>query len=301
MGYFSSPTPKSSALVAACLAALAGGCAAPAGGGGGAAPAPSASAGDVPAGRPGEIIAAWRAVGAEAWRTGLVPLQELTVPPPHATLTPAAREALTRGVFRITAALPARPVARDRVTLHADGSAIEAPVLEASAAFALLAAGSADQCADPCAPLTVTAARYGSVDLRTSRGSAAVPAWRFAVRELGGAEVARVAVPSETFRLQPPVRLPEPPPALLPVEQFRVQGTAVTYEVGATACDRDFAPRLTAAADAVVLGATATRGSGPCNRQHVVRTLTATLPDVLGSRTVLDEHTGRVLAPEAAR
>lgn len=316
---FAARRGAASRLLAVPLAAtLLGGCATPAeqGAGGGApVPAPTGSTAapaDPVAARVAALLAGWRSgPGTAAWREGFVPLQGLSIPPANVTFTPATQVAFDNGWYRLQGGLPEMAVEpQATVTFHAGGT-LRLPALDAAGAFAQLAAGTApDPCPGfdkaarpekatpaPCRPLTVTGARYDRVDLRTSRGTASVPAWLFAVRELGG-EVARVAIDQAAVATVPDVPTEPPPPQLMPVERvLSVAGATVTYEVGGSACDRDVRATVTQEADAVVLGATATRGTGMCTRQLVLRQLTTTLRAPVAGRALLDTFSGRLLTP----
>ncbi|GGK15584.1 hypothetical protein GCM10010124_05420 [Pilimelia terevasa] len=284
--------------------------AAPGGPTGGASTGPSATpTANTPAARAAALVAGWRAgPGPGAWRGGFVPLEGLSVPPPNVAFTPATRAAFDAGRYTFTGALPsAAPVQRDKITFH-QGGVQDVDVVPAAEAYRQLSTGGSPDCGTfdkavlpespaPCQPLTITGVRYGLVDLRTSRGTAAVPAWRFTVTELGG-EVARVAVAPSAVTAVPEVPTGPPPAELMPVAQVvAIDGAQVTYLAEGTACDRDVRPFVAQEADVVVLGATATRGSGTCSRQLVTHRVTGTLTQALAERAVLDAHSGRLLTP----
>ncbi|GGK05918.1 hypothetical protein GCM10010123_39840 [Pilimelia anulata] len=301
--------PVAAALLAGCATPQA---AAPGAGGGDPAPTASPSPAASPTTRTAALIAGWRAgPGQQVWRTGFVPLQGLSVPPAGARFTRESRVAFDNGWYTLAFSMPREvPGRRGTITFH-DGGTMEVPVQLGVEAYRELASGQPPACrtydkarlpertpaAPPCRPLTVTGARYGTVDLRTSRGTAAVPAWFFTVPELGG-DVARVAVDPASITTVPNVPAEDPPAALMSVDRIlAAEGGRVTFTANGSVCDRNIKPSVTEAEDVVVLGATATRGTGGCTRQLAAHAVVATLRAPLGDRPVLDAHSGRLLTP----
>ena len=146
-----------------------------------------------------------------------------------------AKEAFGRQTFRLAVELPARTPA-DGTIRFADGS-LTVPLISAAEAYGRIDQGDPPPCptgpavppppvpsdAGPdtsvssgitpadCGVLTVTGVALGQATLRTSRGEAKVPAWRFAIRELGGKAVTYAAVAAEAVS-----EVPAGSPAALP-------------------------------------------------------------------------------------
>jgi hypothetical protein len=149
-----------------------------------------------------------------------------------------------------------------------------------------------------CTALTVTAARLGQVDLRTSRGLAKVPAWIFTVAGLK-AEVARVAVAPASIAALPTGGAVAPLPANSGYAGaqgiVKADGTTLTYTVGVGACDYDIRPVFAEFDDVVVVAATRKSSAGACIDLLKLEPVTVTLAKPLGARVVLDAAGGHPL------
>jgi hypothetical protein len=149
-----------------------------------------------------------------------------------------------------------------------------------------------------CVPLTVTAARLGTVAVRTSRGEAQVPAWLFTVDGLA-APVARLAVAAAAIGTVPSPSTSALPPGaagLVSAEDLTaVDGARLTYRLGVGGCDRDVTALVGQRTDVVVVGGRVTRPSGTCAAILLLHPVTVTLDAPLGARPVLDAITGRPL------
>ncbi|HET6212178.1 MAG TPA: hypothetical protein VFE14_04815 [Micromonosporaceae bacterium] len=264
------------------------------------------------------VADAWRstAVGG-AWRTGLVPLQELTIAPAGGFPADSSKIAFQSGWYALRTELPAsRP---PDGTVRFPSGTMNVSLISARDAYAALDQGDPLCTVDPakspaptgtapdtptsspvspdCTTLTVTAVRLGTTTLRTSRGEATVPAWLFTVAGLG-APVARVAiVPSAMTPLPSPSVPPGPqPPGLVSAQQLTgVRGATVDFTLGVGACDKDIRPLFYETADAVVLGGTVHSDSGPCILILKLAPVTVTLAAPLGARVVLDAAGGAPL------
>jgi hypothetical protein len=280
---------------------------------------PAGPASDAFSARAQQVADAWRAnAAAGAWKTGFVPLEDLTVLTGEPGFTEQTKEAFGNGWFKssIMFATVVPPKGRIR---FADGSTLPVPVIPGGNAFAQLRTGDPPPCGafgsavpfatggpistnDPngstghaastaCTPLTVTAARLGEVDLRTSRGEAKVPAWIFTVAELK-ADVARVAVAPDAITPVPSDAAIPPLPANSGLagayDLVKADGTTLTYNLGVGACDYDIQPVFAEFDDVVVVAGTLKASPGPCIDLLKLQPVTVTLARPIGGRVVLD-------------
>ncbi|MFC4148182.1 hypothetical protein ACFO0M_18165 [Micromonospora mangrovi] len=306
---------------------LAAGCAAPgsgAAGSGTGTPGQGSSAFDRQA---AEVAARWRP--GPGWTTGYVPLQDATVLTGDPGFTPETETAFRAGWYRdqieISASRPA-----DGTVRFPEGS-LPVPLVSAAEAYAQLDLGDPPPCdgrpkepaggpgrpkvggptiepgpegpvasaaATACIPLTVTAVKLGTAPVRTSRGTAEVPAWLFTVEELS-TPVARLAVAAGAVTGVPdPVAPTGPAPDGVVGAQdlvAPVDGPRLTYRVGVGACDTGVTPLVRERDDVVVVGAAVTRATGVCTDQLKLEPVTVTLTAPLGARPVLDVRTGALL------
>jgi hypothetical protein len=306
-------------LAVVLLALPAAACAQPGGGGG----SPSASAGDFDA-LAADVADAWAAAPArDAWRTGYVPLENPLKADPDARFDVRTKEALGRQTFRLAVELPARTPAEGTIRFP-DGS-MTVPLISAAEAYGRIDMGDPPPCptasAEPpppppsdagpdtsvssgidpadCGVLTVTDVALGQATLRTSRGEAQVPAWRFAIRELGGKVVTYAAVAAEAVS-----EVPAGSPAARPVAGLvaaqgltGIDGTTLRFTLGVGACDEDVTPLFLERADVVVVGGTVKPPSGDmaCIDLLEIRPVEVTLAAPLGARAVLDAVTAQPL------
>ena len=292
-------------------------CAQPGGG------SPPASAGDFEA-LAAAVADAWAAAPARgAWRTGYVPLENPLRADPDARFDERTKEAFGRQTFRLAVELPARTPA-DGTIRFADGS-MTVPLISAAEAYGRIDMGDPMPCPsvpveppppppsdagpdtsvssgiDPaaCGVLTVTDVALGQATLRTSRGEAQVPAWRFAIRELGGKAVTYAAVAPDAVSEVPPGSPAALPTAGLVAAQglTGTDGTTLRFTLGVGACDEDVTPRFLERDDVVVVGGTVTPPSGnvACIDLLEIRPVEVTLAAPLGARAVLDAVTAQPL------
>jgi hypothetical protein len=312
-----SPIRRRLLLLALLPALLATSCGRPAddGAGPGATTAPADAAAAFER-RAAQVAQQWRDSGlTAAWREGFVPLAPLTIEPERGYPDDATKIAASAGWYRLSATLPKQ--AGNGSVAFADGSSLPVPVVSADAAYQALAHGGQPQCpspapsstagpdgsvsaaSGPCGVLTVTAAKLGTAQLRTSRGLATVPAWIFTVKELPDPMV-RVAVAPEAVR-----PLPEPPVSPMPQERDfmlvaaqtldRVEERTVAYRVGVGACDKDIAPLVWESADVVVVGGSARppEGDRACVAMLKLTPVEVALTSPLADRVILDAVTGQ--------
>lgn len=272
--------------------------------------------------RAAEVAEAWRSSAlAESWRHGFVPLQDLVVLPENVTFSGDTKMAYGNGWFRTVTQLSTK-VPADSSIRFPDGQTISVPLVSAAAAYRSIDRGDPPcdgetgvapkvqtgtpesppavkdkVAAGPCTALTVTGAKLGTVQLRTSRGVATVPAWLFTVDELAG-PLARVAVaPSAVSDLPSPSPAPDQPGIVGAVNLTKVDGATLTYGLGVGACDKDITPLFYEADDVVVVGGqVGSRPTGPCVLSLLIKPVTVTLGAPLGDRVVLD-ISGKPLTP----
>lgn len=278
--------------------------------------------------RAAAVASAWRAHPPDrSWRTGFVPLQDLTLAPPLGFPDVATKQAFLAGLFTLRGTLP--DVAGTGWVRFPDGTRLKVPLSGAHTAYELMDRGGA-ACSGPttpppardsepaapstgapgavtstasggCTALTVTGARLSSAPLRTSRGVATVPVWQFTVAGLPGT-VGQVAVSPDAVG-----QVPEPPPLPpLPAEAglaatqdlTGVGGESLRFRVGVSPCDKDVQARVLEADGFVVVGATVSRSDdgSPCPAVMMLDPVRVTLGAPLGGRLVLDVVTGRPLA-----
>jgi hypothetical protein len=269
------------------------------------------------------VAQAWQAApGRMAWQTGYVPLQGPTVLPADPKFTDETKQAFLAGWYVRQVKLPdTKPANAD---IRFPDGALSVPLIAATAAYRQLDQGDPPPCsarpaapavtstgpdgsvssgpASACVPLTVTAAKLGTVAVRTSRGEAQVPAWLFTVRELA-APVARLAVAQPAIGPVPTASVPAPSTTgeLVTAQDLTaVDGAKLTYRLGIGACDNDLTPLVQESDDVVVVSGGVTRSSGVCTEQLVVKPVTVTLDAPLGARPVLDANTGQPLLLTAA-
>ena len=274
---------------------------------GGAHGTPPAAGPDGPAGfvtRARQVTAQWgRSPAARAWRTGLVLTGAsglIQMPPDVGFGSQQEKDAFGSGHFRLGGALPAGPL--PGVVRWADGTTLRLPLLTARAAFAELAAER--PCGGPsaCGQLTVAGAEPGAVTVRTSRGRASVPAWRFTVAGLGW-KVSEVAVAPGALVVLPGYG-PIPPagrdtPGVTGLTAVSGHGRSLTVSFVGSACDAAWGAYRYESSGTVVVGSweRPSAGNTPCPAVGVYRTARVTLTRPLGTRVVLDVASGLPIVP----
>ena len=245
-----------------------------------------------------QVTAQWdRSHATRAWRTGLVltDASDLTPVPSRGFSSGSAKLAFMSGHFRLAGALPAGPL--PGMVRWADGSTLRLPLLSARAAFAELATERPCAIPNACGQLTVTGAEPGVVTVRTSRGPATVPAWRFTVPGLGWM-VSEVAIARSAFVVLPAYA---PIPAAGPETQGVSELTAVsrngrvlTLLITGGGCDAAWGAYRYESGSTVVVGSweRSIAGNVACPAIGIVRRVHVTLDRPLGTRVVLDVASG---------
>ena len=264
--------------------------------------APSAAGQNGPAAfiaRVRQVTAQWEwSATARSWRTGLVLLDasDLTpIPRDKGFSSQREKDAFGSGHFRLAGPLTARPLAG--VVRWADGTTLRLPLLTARVAFAELAAQR--PCGGPyaCGQLTVTGAQPDAVTVRTSRGLASVPAWRFAVAGLDW-KVSEVAVARSALVVLPGYG-PVPAagrntPGVNGLTAVSADGRTLILSFTGSACDAAWGAYRYQSNGTVVAGSweTPSAGNTPCPAVGMFRTARVTLTRPLGTRVILDVATG---------
>jgi hypothetical protein len=249
-----------------------------------------------------QVTAQWdRSHAARAWRAGLVLMDasDLTPVPSKGFSTGREKLAFMSGHFRLAGVLPAGPL--PGMVRWANGTTLRLPLLSARAAFAELAAERPCAVPNACGQLTVTGAEPGVVTVRTSRGPASVPAWRFTVAGLGW-KVSEVAVARSAFVVLPGYG--SIPPAGRDTqgvsELTAVSGNGRVLRLTFTggACDAAWGAYKYESGSTVVVGSwERSSANGPCPAVGIGRTARVTLARPLGTRVVLDVASGLPLVP----
>jgi hypothetical protein len=255
----------------------------------------------------------------DRWRTGLVPLEELTVPPAGG-FTDDTWHAFAAGWYRLRAPLPTSS-ASSTVVEFPDRTTLRVPLVDARTAYAAMDRGDppcqqsapgaplptqAGAGSDPtapvgapaehtCAVLTVTAVAPGTTELATSRGQVTVPAWLFTVAELPE-PVARAALDPASLSAPPQPSVPPwagAPQLVSPARLTKVEGDRLTFPIGISGCDRNPVGLAYESDDLVVIGGRSDPPTGgPCPGALALPPVTVTLAEPLGSRVVLAVGTG---------
>lgn len=279
--------------------------------------------------RAAAVATRWAGTAASAaWRTGLVPLQDLTIAP-DGFPDSQTKDAFANGVYVAAVALPS--ASRKTSVRFADGSSVPVTAVGANAAYRSIRMmgpscepgarpsptietppdrrpggpvdtgpdGTVSTVAPPiCYRLTITSATAVTTTIRTSRGQASVPAWRFGFKEMR-ATVDRVALDDRDVTPMPDVEVPGTfARGLVGAQSWeRAHGTTVDFTVGVGACDKDVVGRAYETADVVVLGGTVSPpgAATACIELLKLDPVNVTLTAPVGERVVLDVASGRPL------
>ncbi|OLB76471.1 MAG: hypothetical protein AUI14_18715 [Actinobacteria bacterium 13_2_20CM_2_71_6] len=251
--------------------------------------------------RAAHVVAQWQQLHLDrAWRTGLVPIGELTkLVGGDPGFTGDTKVAFTEGSFRLAGQLPTAVPAPAVITFP-DGKPLTVPVVGAAQAYAELG-GTGAKSNVPA--LTVTGATLGSVALLTSRGTVQAPAWIFTIPEIR-IPVARVAVAPDAMTplLVAQDRPDERVPGLSRPETVTPDG-ALDLTIGYTggACDTSARGVVYETDGEVVLGVITTQEPGACTAIGIERTVRVTLTRPLDDRVLLDAELGGPIVPGAGR
>ncbi|MEU2179784.1 hypothetical protein [Streptomyces thermolilacinus] len=251
---------------------------------------PAAGDREALADRARQVAAAWDgSAAAAAWRAGYHPLGETVELPRGGLRGEADVRAHETGSFVLRGALPATWPKNGRVAWAAGGSLIR-PLRAPDESYGTPARGKKDG-----PHLTVTGARLGEMRVATSRGPATVPAWLFTLDGYATPLKQAAALPSKPPRspIAPAPDLPGHP--LDRLVAIAPDGRSVTVAALHGACDEPPAVDALETSGSVVLWATATdnRHNGLCTKQARLHQLTVPLTHPVGTRPLLDPHTGR--------
>ncbi|MFG2051252.1 hypothetical protein ACGFIW_27960 [Micromonospora sp. NPDC048935] len=272
--------------------------------------------------RAAEVAEAWRP--GPDWSTGYVPLEGPTVLTGDPRFTPDTEAAYRAGWYRAQVAIPPTRVGGE---IRFPDGRLTLPLVSAAEAYRQLDQGDPLPCpgrpkrpglpspggpsVEPgpdgwatsttrtaCLALTVTGVTFGAVPVRTSRGTAQVPAWLFTVRELAS-PVARLAVaPTAVTPVPPPSAPARPlPDGLVGAQNLvAVDDVRMTVGLGVGACDTGITPLVWERPDVVVVGGRVTRATGECIAVLKLAPVAVTLGAPLGARPVVDVATGAPLS-----
>ena len=243
------------------------------------------------------VAAAWRSSGAiTAWRTGLVPLGELTQVSGFDDSD--LKDAFAQGRIGLQGTL--EDTKASGVVTFPDGTTMPVALVGAHTAYTGLAMPQGRPCAsnERCAGLVVTGATLGTTTLLTNRGQATVPAWRFSVAGLTQPLV-RVAIDPASMTT-PPAPSFDSRPANLGVEVAQligVSGNEIRYQLWIGACETEPRPLVHEEADIIVLGGVVTPPppNSTCTSQATAAPVAATTATPVGDRPIVDAITGQAV------
>jgi hypothetical protein len=187
-----------------------------------------------------------------------------------------------------------------------DGTSTTVPLLSADAALNEVIAAAGSKCSD-CQPVQVTTATLGTASVETSRGSATLPIWEFAVAG-SIVKITRVAVAAQVT-VTPPVWDSSNAPEGISIGRAlgTPQSTELTVSFGGVpidaqgACGADYTAQAVESALAIVViviehphpaVAVPSGVNVVCDLMADVRTATVTLSAPLGDRAVLEAREG---------
>jgi hypothetical protein len=151
--------------------------------------------------------------------------------------------------------------------------------------------------AAPTRAATVTGAQPAVVTIRTGRGLASVPAWRFTVAGLGW-KVSEVAVARDALVVLPgyvPIpRAGQNTPGVNGLTAFPADGRTLTLSFTGSACDAAWGAYRYESNGTVVAGSweKPSAGNTPCPAVGMPRTARVMLARPLGTRVILDVASG---------
>ncbi|MEU5297435.1 hypothetical protein [Streptomyces umbrinus] len=248
-----------------------------------------------------QVSDAWEgSAAARVWREGYFPLGDPVQLPEGAFHSDADKQAYQSQNLEIRGSLPGAPPKKGEVRWRGGGS-LAVPVVSARAAYEQIGGGSG--AAGPGPRLTVTGARLGEMAIRTSQGSATVPAWHFTIKGYD-TPLKRVAVVAS--------KLPKPPVKPLPdltddlwelagLDTVSRDGRTVVLRAHHGSCDDGPGVDVLESGDNVVFSAWIRNPSdGLCTKELRARKVTVKLDRPVGDRMLLDAFTGRPVPYEGA-
>ncbi|MEU9881345.1 hypothetical protein [Streptomyces phaeochromogenes] len=238
-----------------------------------------------------QVSDAWKgSEAARVWREGYFPLGDPVQLPEGAFHSDADQQAYQRQNFEIRGSLPGAPSKQGEIRWRSGGS-LAVPVVSARAAYEKVGGASS-----PGPRLIVTAARLGEMAIRTSRGSATVPAWHFTIKGYD-TPLKRVAVVASKLP-KPPVKpvpdLTEDLWELAGLDTVSRDGRTVVLRAHHGSCDDGPGVDVLESGDNVVFSAYFRNPSdGPCTSDLRMKKVTVKLDRPVGDRMLLDAFTGR--------
>lgn len=240
-----------------------------------------------------QVAATWQAADiADAWTKGFVPVQDLTIDPGDGFPNGEMKQAYAAGWYETAVKLSGKA---GTGTIHFPDGTLEVPLISAAAAYQAIDKG--DATCTGCVSLEVTGATSGTVELRTSRGSAQVPAWLFSVKGLAE-PIAHVAVAPEAVKPLPTPSIPEWDrlvPLVSAENVLAVKDSMIEYNLGVGACDEAIIGLVWESDRFVVIGGSV-QPPGPaevCTSQLVMHPVQVPLGKPVADRVILDAITGR--------
>lgn len=246
--------------------------------------------------RAAQVAAAWQAGGiGEDWTKGFVPVQDLTIAPQDGFPSGETKIAYQAGWFTTAAQLQLPAQAGTGTIVYPDGTKQEVPTVSAADAYKAIDKG--DASCPGCVSLHVTKAEAGTAAVRTSRGLAQVPVWKFTVEGIKN-PLARVAVSPEVTKPLPTPSIPEwdRDAALVSAQDLvEVKDSLIEFRLGVGACDKDITGLVWESDQAVVIGGKVTP-PGPemaCTAQLMLHPVQVNTAKPIGERVILDAITGQ--------
>jgi hypothetical protein len=210
------------------------------------------------------------------------------------------KQSMMAGRVEAVAALPAAPALTGNL-VWADGTTLSLPLVAAEETLAHLRRAGTGDCVD-CAPLKVTGARLTTMTISTTRGSATVPAWEYAL-DGTAVRLARPAVAaSSVVQVTPPPWDPDGPTGGLAIESATTTATsrqlAVTFtgvpDPRSRPCGADYSAEAVESDQAVAVIVIEHRHADneSCGDVGARRSATVELARPLGERAVLEVRQG---------
>jgi hypothetical protein len=248
-----------------------------------------------------DVARAWQDSGVvTAWTQGFVPLQGLILEPPWSP-NGDLKASYGNGWIRSTSPLP--DTAGQGDVRFPDGTSVRVPLVGAQTASRRLPtrSGPCPTAGQPsaCQWLTITAARRSTLGIRTTRGRAIVPAWRYTVAGLAQPLMVAAVAPSAMTSL-PDVTLPDqqaPDGMVGAMSLLSTRGDVVAFTIGIGACDKDPRGLVRETPELVVVGGSVkpSDAGAPCTAQLLLQRVEVQTEQPVGTRPVVDALSGKPL------
>lgn len=233
--------------------------------------------------RAAQVAQLWHGLG-----DGFVPVQGLNIEPRDGFSEGDAKLAFSNGWF--TSAVPLEENRGMGDIEYPDGSRATVDLVSAAEAFKAMDQG------DGPGALRITAARLGTVPLRTSRGVATVPAWLFTADGANG-PIGRVAVAPGAITPTPTRSVPawdRRAPLVSAQDLLSVNGSTVEFRLGIGACDTEPTGLVWEDAEVIVIGGSIAPPPADqvCTTQLVLHPVKVRTAGPAGNRLIIDALTG---------